>query len=367
MLANTIIKALALSALATTGLAQPIGHLHHQHEKRDVVVVTETVVVYAGAQTSTVEYVHADPTAVSVSSHDNSLQVAPTETTSYTPSSTESATYSTSSTSSTATPTSSSDSSFNGGSKGITYSPYASTGACKSLSEVKSDLEKLTGYEFIRLYGVDCNQVENVLQAKADNQKLFLGIYYVDQISAAVSQISDAVSSYGSWDDIDTISVGNELVNSGSADVSQIKSYIEEAKSALKSTGFKGSIVSVDTHVAIINNPGLCDLSDYIAFNAHAFWDGTVYPDQAGDWLLLQMQRVWSACGGKKSVMCTESGWPHEGSAYGVAVPSQENQAKAIKSLKSVVGDDVILFTAFDDLWKSPGSNGVEQFWGFTS
>ncbi|KAH3670882.1 hypothetical protein OGAPHI_000593 [Ogataea philodendri] len=372
MLANKIIQTLAVSLLASTGLAHPVAHLHHQHAKREVVHVTETVVVtVGGSEASTVQLVHADPSAVTASTPTQNAQVVPTATTSYTPASTTSAesTSSESSTSSSSSsaskPTSTGD--FTGGSKGVTYSPYSSSGACKSLSEVQSDLEKLSDYGLIRLYGVDCNQVENVLQAKGDDQKLFLGIYYVDAIADGISEIKNAVEKYGSWDDIDTISIGNELVNAGTATPSDIKNYISQAKSALSGSGFSGSLVSVDTHVAIIANPDLCEYSDYIAFSAHAYWDGTIYPDGAGDWLLLQMQRVWSACDGKKTVMCAESGWPHSGDSFGVAVPSSENQATAIKSLKSSVGNDVILFNAFDDLWKAPGSYNVEQFWGFSS
>ncbi|ODV83164.1 glycoside hydrolase family 17 protein [[Candida] arabinofermentans NRRL YB-2248] len=377
MLFKNIIKSLAASSLIAQSLAQPVAHLHHQHAKRGVVVVTETVVVTVNAgdesaQTSTINYVHADTSVTAAEADSTSTtaaQVVPTTTTSATKEEEEKTTTTSSSSSSStaaaATETSSSSSSdFGAGAKGITYSPYTSSGACKTLDEVKTDLAELTDYSVIRLYGVDCNQVENVMQAKADGQKLFLGIYFMDAITSAVEQISDAVDSYGSWDDITTVSVGNELVNSGSATTSQVKAYISEGRAALKSAGYTGSVVSVDTHVAIINNPELCEYSDYIAFNAHSYWDGTIYPSGAGDWLLLQMQRVWSACGGEKTVLCSESGWPTKGDTYGVAVPSEANQATAISSIESSCGDSTILFTAFNDLWKSPGDYGVEQYWG---
>lgn len=246
---------------------------------------------------------------------------------------------------------------------GITYSPYEDNGDCKSTSEVASDLAKLSSYKLIRLYGVDCNQVANVLQAKADGQKFFLGIYDMSDIAGAVETIAEAVKQYASWDDVYTVSVGNELVNSGEATVSQIAEYIKTARAALKAAGYTGPVVSVDTHVAILNNPGLCDLSDYIAFNAHAYWDGNVLPENAGEWLLGNIEAVSSCCGGKKT-LCAESGWPTQGQDNGICVPSKENQESAMSSISEACGNDTIGFTAFNDLWKNPGSKGVEQYWG---
>jgi exo-beta-1,3-glucanase (GH17 family) len=378
MLFSSLIKTAAVAAsLLTSAIAAPAAHLHNQH-KRDVVVVTETEVVYitagvpqavAGESTtvtwSTVDTNLAAPTEVS-STVVLQAQVAGASThvtdTSSVAAAVQTAAASTS-TSAASLPTSSSSVSFTSG-KGITYSPYTSSGACKSLSEVKSDLAQLSGYEIIRLYGVDCNQVENVLQAKAEGQKLFLGIYFVDQIAAGISEIAAAIKSYGSWGDVHTVSIGNELVNSGSATVDQIASYVATGRSALTAAGYTGPVVSVDTHIATINNPGLCDISDYVAINAHAYFDYNTEASGAGEWLLLQIQRVWSACGGSKSVLVTETGWPHQGDTYGVAVASPAAQAAAISSIKATCGSSAILFNAFDDLWKADGAQHCEKYWG---
>lgn len=394
MLLTSVLQSLAL-ALSVS--ASPVAHLHHAH-KRDVVHVTETVMVTVGgantnfdqAPAATQTTIDSQPTegtqtayayqvTVLQDSDDNNTATASTstpvknfETQAAAAAATSSEETTSSSTSAAPASTSSSSSSssnddtsgaFSAGSKGLTYSPYNSDGTCKDLESVKSDLEKLADYSLIRLYGVDCNQVENVLQAKKDGQKLFLGIFFVDQLEEGLEQIANAINSYGSWDDVHTVSIGNELVNDGSATPSQIGSYVSQGRSILKSHGYNGAVVSVDTHVAIINNPELCQYSDYIAFNAHAYWDGSIVGADAGPWLLLQMQRVWSACGGK-DVLCTESGWPHAGDNNGVAVASKDVQAAAIKSIQTTCGDDTIVFTAFDDLWKQPGSKNCEQYWG---
>ncbi|CAL9734791.1 probable family 17 glucosidase Scw4p [Monosporozyma servazzii] len=251
--------------------------------------------------------------------------------------------------------------------KGITYSPYNADGTCKSADQVASDLANMKQYPAIRLYGVDCSQVENVMMAKQSNQKLFLGIYFMDQIEQGVETIKNAVNQYGSWDDVSTVSIGNELVNSNQATPSQVGGYISAGKSALQAAGYNGPVVSVDTFIAVINNPELCQYSDYMAVNAHAFFDQNTAAQDSGSWLLQQIQRVWSACDGNKNVVITESGWPSKGQTYGLAVPSKENQNAAIESITSTCGDDTFLYNAYNDYWKADGNLGVEKYWGILS
>lgn len=249
--------------------------------------------------------------------------------------------------------------------KGVSYSPYTDSGDCKSASEVASDLAQLTDFSDIRLYGTDCSQVENVLAAKTSSQKIFQGLYFMDQIAAGVETISSAITSTGSsWDDFSAISVGNELVNSGSATVDQVAGYVATAKSALTAAGYSGSVVSVDTFIAVINNPGLCEISDFMAVNAHAYFDYNTAAADAGSWVLEQIQRVWYACDGAKDVLISETGWPSAGETYGAAVPSLANQQAAITSIEDACGNDVFLFSAFNNYWASPGAYGVEQYFG---
>ncbi|ODQ77676.1 glycoside hydrolase family 17 protein [Babjeviella inositovora NRRL Y-12698] len=345
-------SAIAAASLIATVAAAEHGH---KHEKRDVVYVTETqlTTVTQGAAAGTAAAVA--PAAAAVVSAVAQAKGAKTTAAAVTKASTTLTTAASS-------PTSSAG--FNGGAKGITYSPYNADGTCKSLSSVQSDLAQMDDFAIIRLYGVDCNQVENVLQAKKTTQKVFAGIYFMDAITAGIQQLASAVSSYGSWDDIYTVSIGNELVNSGQATVSQIAGYVAEGRTALKAAGYTGPVVSVDTFIAVINNPGLCSYSDYMAVNAHAFFDGLIAAAGSGDWVLLQIQRVWSACNGDKDVLITETGWPSQGENNNVAVPSKANQEAAIASIKAKAGSSCILFNAFNDYWKADGAFAAEKYWG---
>lgn len=356
-----LFKSLVSAATVALAAAQPLQHQHHEH-KRDVKVVTKTTVVIAGANgdvTTAVPQVSLNTASVSVADTTIVAQGQPSGFSN--PASFESA-----------TATATGDSQPTGGAgasgaKGITYTPYSNDGGCKSSSQIASEIKQLSGYNIIRLYGVDCDQVNAVLSAKSDSQKIFAGIFDVANIESGIDTLASAVKANGGWDHVHTVSVGNELVNGGQASASKVGDYVSTAKSALKSAGYSGPVVSVDTFIAIINNPELCKHSDYMAVNAHAFFDGHIEADQAGDWVLLQIQRVFDACGGDKSVFITETGWPSKGDTNGVAVPSESNQKSAIKSITGKCGNDVTLFTAFNDLWKADGPFNAEKYWGLLS
>ncbi|CUS22524.1 LAQU0S05e07316g1_1 [Lachancea quebecensis] len=394
-------QVLSSASMIGASLASPLGHEHADH-KRAVAYVTnvQTTTVYgtapqqiggasttvsldasntiaqqAATQTSSLSEVSRGVAAVpseatsTVSDSSSSSSAAASTSTASSSASASSSTSASSSASSSSSQASSTASSSvgSGGAKGITYSPYSDSGSCKSSSQIASELSELSGFDVIRLYGVDCDQVSAVLQGKSSNQKLFLGIYYVNAIEDGVNAIKDAINSYGSWDDVYAVSIGNELVNGGEATVSQVGSYVKEGRTHLSAAGYTGPVVSVDTFIAVINNPGLCDHSDFMAVNAHAYFDYNTAAEDSGTWVMEQIERVWGACQGNKNVLITESGWPSVGQTLGKAVASKENQKSAISSIKSVCGNSVILFTAFNDYWKADGAYGCEKYWGIFS
>ena len=120
----------------------------------------------------------------------------------------------------------------------IAYSPYTSSGQCKTVSEIKIDLQQIeaSGFQTLRLYGTDCNQVENVLltlDAINSCLTLFLGIFDTKQATREADNIISALK--GDWTKVVTISVGNEVVNSGQIGVSEIVSTTSRVKAQLRS------------------------------------------------------------------------------------------------------------------------------------
>ncbi|TPX18132.1 uncharacterized protein E0L32_002641 [Thyridium curvatum] len=253
---------------------------------------------------------------------------------------------------------------------GVAYSPYNGDGTCKSAAQVLSDFQSFAGvYSTIRLYGVDCNQVANcVAAAKAVGVKLFLGIFHLTDLASQVSTITSGVSS--DWSCVDTVSVGNELINSGQASVEQVLAAIETVRGQLRAVGYTGPVVTVDTFMAALSHPSLCDKSDYCALNMHPFFDGTITAAQAGDFITRQIANVRSKLTDQsKRIVITETGWPWQGSSNRVAVPSLANQKIALDCITGAFAAnpaDLILFTAYNDPWKKveQATFNAEPYWG---
>lgn len=119
----------------------------------------------------------------------------------------------------------------------VSYSPYTSSGGCKDVSAISSDLQTISaaGFQSIRIYGTDCNQVSNVLSAissTGSSLKLFLGIFDLGNASNEASTMISALK--GDWSKVVTVSVGNEVVNSGAASVSTVVSTTSAVRSQLR-------------------------------------------------------------------------------------------------------------------------------------
>jgi exo-beta-1,3-glucanase (GH17 family) len=258
---------------------------------------------------------------------------------------------------------------------GFSYAPFKSNGDCKDAAEVKRDFDAISNeYSLVRIYGVVCNQVETVLAAaQKHNMKIFAGIFDISQVEAEAKVIIDAGKK--DWDRFDTISVGNEVVNFAPDDQKALKAgevvaALAKAKTILRSGGFKGKIVTVDTLVAARAHPSICEASDYCAVNCHPFFDGKVAAGAAGKFLTEQLDTLSKAIPKGQKIVVTETGWPWQGRTNGIAVPSLENQEKALSSIKSAFRSNkssVILFTIFNDHWKknTAAQFNAEQYWGF--
>jgi exo-beta-1,3-glucanase (GH17 family) len=266
--------------------------------------------------------------------------------------------------------TSTSSSSKNVGSGfGLSYSPYKTNGECKTQEEVIKDFESISGYSLIRIYGTDCNQVAKMLTVcKSKGLKLFAGVFNIANVAVEIATIVTAAG--GDWSHFDTISIGNEVVNSGTASASAVVAAIGAARALLKVAGYPGRVVTVDTLIAARANPSLCDASDYCAVNCHPFFDGTYAAAESGKFLSDMIPTLSAKLANKnQEIVIAETGWPWKGDTNQKAVPSLENQAAALASIRSTFASSpgsVILFSAYNDLWKTSNAFqfGAEQYWG---
>ncbi|KAL2853817.1 glycoside hydrolase superfamily [Aspergillus pseudoustus] len=251
---------------------------------------------------------------------------------------------------------------------GISYSPYNADSTCKNQAQIDRDIARLTHYAFVRIYGVNCDQTRKVIKAaRPYNMKVFAGVYDLQSLHTSLKTIIDAAAPDLSV--LHTISIGNELLNRGQNSAGDVVNAVWDARTYLHSLGYTGPVVTIDTFSKMLEYPELCGVSDYCAANCHAFFDANQTPENAGKYVQDIATRLSSVSGGKRTII-TESGWPHTGQANGRAVPSPENQKKAIGSLRRAFSrnnGDIVLFSAFDDLWKQDNqwTFGAEKFWGF--
>lgn len=259
---------------------------------------------------------------------------------------------------------------------GVTYSPYTDSGGCKTQDQVTKDIRAFApSYGMIRLYGVDCNQVATVSQALVETNnknRLFLGLFNLDTIRADVGTMAACFGQ--DWSRVDTVSVGNELVNSGQKAADQVLAAMALARSELKARGYSGRVVTVDTFSAVIADSRLCTQSDYCAVNMHPFFDAQTTAEDAGAFMTKQLARVRSAIAGGSGgsaakVVVTETGWPWKGDANGLAQPGTSQQSLAINAIRAAFSSaptEVFLFSAFNDMWKKaePATFHAEQYWG---
>ena len=256
----------------------------------------------------------------------------------------------------------------------MTYSPYTSAGACKDAGAVASDIEAIAskGFSSIRLYSTDCSGLSNAGSAAANHGlKLVLGVFINEAgIEAAKPQIGEisswAKSTPGGFSNVEMIVIGNEAIFNNYCTADELASFITEAKSELSSAGYTGPFTTTETlNILTQHAPTLCPALDALAANIHPFFNPAVSASEAGSFVTKELEALAQVCPGKQmEAYNLETGWPHTGSANGVAVPGQAEQREAVMAIKDAAGGKSAFFSFVDDLWKHEGEFGVEQSWG---
>lgn len=249
---------------------------------------------------------------------------------------------------------------------GICYDMINSQSQCKTISTINQDFSFLKGqgYGIVRVYGIGCPVGDFVAGASQNGLKLMVGLNTIGNLNGDLNTLIGMIND--AWGTIDTVYIGNELVNNGAASSGQVAAAVTTARGILSGTGFSGNVVTVDTFNAMEYDATICSTSDYCAANAHAFFDANTVAANAGSFVLAAYNGVMKANNGKKTVI-TESGWPWQGSCNGQACPSIPNQRTAIDSIMqsfSSMPNNIFMFQGYDAGYKQPGQFGVEQYFG---
>ncbi|EKM82350.1 hypothetical protein AGABI1DRAFT_67957 [Agaricus bisporus var. burnettii JB137-S8] len=196
--------------------------------------------------------------------------------------------------------------------------------------------------------------------------QILAGIYFNGPVAAANGQIDtdvltfqNAVKTFG-VDRYVGLTVGNE--NSDSPE--NIMNKVGQVRDILRGAGINTPVSTVHTWVAILNNNLFCN-GDFVAANAHAYYDYNTPADQTGNWLIHNVVPMLRNTCPNKQIMITESGWPSAGNVNGAAIPSLENEASSLLNLNCACRDDrsvtVFAFEYDNSLWKG---TDVERSFG---
>lgn len=251
-----------------------------------------------------------------------------------------------------------------GGGFGICYELITDSG-CKTKDQISSDFAFLAnqGFSKVRVYDIGCDLGPVAQAASATNMQLIAGLNTITNVAGDIAKLIGFLT--GNWASVDTIVIGNEVVNNG-GDPNAVVGALSVARAALSAAGFTKNVVTVDVWSQFLRYPQLCQNSDYCAANAHAYFDVNTSADEAGAYVSKISQQLAAVANGK-SVVITESGWPWQGQANGLAIPSPANQQTAVSGLRSAFSSNpggLFLFQAYDATYKAPGPLGVEQFFG---
>jgi len=258
----------------------------------------------------------------------------------------------------------------NGNKWAVAYTPYTSSGQCKTADEVMADITIIAGKGFkaVRIYATDCSGLENVGAACAANGlTIIIGIFIESSgTSGAQSQVTEIIEwgSAGNWGLVEMCVIGNEAIFNNYCTAEELAEFISSCKSALTAAGYNGPCTTTEPLDILQASAGaLCDVIDVVASNIEVFFNGGIAAEDAGEFVAGQLQLTGECCPGKTAYNL-ECGWPSAGSSNGAAVPGSAEQAAAIGSILSSCGENTVFFSFSDDAWKAPGPFGVEQFFG---
>ncbi|RMZ66752.1 beta-glucosidase 5 [Pyrenophora seminiperda CCB06] len=270
----------------------------------------------------------------------------------------------------------------NGDKWSMTYTPYAENGDCKTADAVAADIKKIAelGFTTIRSYSTDCGVFEHVVPACQEHGlKVIYGIFLEAGGKGGKGPFSDyaneqlkAITDNAPKDSVAMVIVGNEFLFNNYGTPEELGSYIDYVRNQLNGAGFPSSIAVTTTEpVGTWEEKGaaLCSHIDVFCAQIHPFFTPTVSASGAGDFAAQQLAQAAKVCpeAAAAGSYISEIGWPSNGLPNGDAVPGEEEQKIAIKSILEKVGSEACMFALVDDSWKAAGAFNVEQHWGCAS
>ncbi len=161
---------------------------------------------------------------------------------------------------------------------------------------------------------------------------------------------------------VDIAAVGNEVMLRGDLTEDELINFINRVKQAIP-TGIP--VGYVDAYFEFDVKPRITAACDVVLANCYPYWEGCHI-----DYSLLYMKEMYNkakrAANGKP-VIISETGWPSQGTNFGVAMPSDENFMKYFINTQKWSKEDnieIFYFSSFDESWKVGAEGDVGAYWG---
>ena len=159
----------------------------------------------------------------------------------------------------------------------------------------------------------------------------------------------------------DILAIGNEVLLRGDVSEDELLEYIQRAKKALPDV----TIGYVDAYFLFENHPRVTEACDVLLINCYPFWESC-----PAEYSLVYMKEMYrravDVANGNK-VIISETGWPNIGTAYGAAVPGEENALNYFLNTclwADQEGIEIFYFSSFDESWKTGDEGDVGAYWG---
>ncbi|KAI3405584.2 btgC [Candida oxycetoniae] len=252
---------------------------------------------------------------------------------------------------------------------GIAYSPMnAMEPFCGfSRRDAMLDLAKLsTVTTKIRTYGMQCKQVELILDAIDHmnlNMTVAMGVWIGPNNTVNKQQMDMMKKVIAAHPDpsrvINSIYIGNEVLFREDKSKEELIAYIRDAKSFLELMHVSNIPVGTSEIGSLIDSK-LLEACDIIGANIHPFFGG-VSVEEATSWTLQFLDYQIQPYNEKFAtpIVITEIGWPSGGGRYKQAIANVDNVKYFIRDFLCTLREtaiDYYFFEGFDEPWK-------EIFW----
>ncbi|CEO96573.1 glucan endo-1,3-beta-D-glucosidase [Plasmodiophora brassicae] len=254
---------------------------------------------------------------------------------------------------------------------GISYNPARANQWCPTVDQVVEDLRLLAPMTTrLRTYGSGCH-LEAILGALEKHHdefshfRLMVGIQLTssnDGNQGAIREMFRIIKKH-STRQIDTISVGNEVVLRHTLAVDTLINLIRQVRNELgKQYLTRIAVVTVDVLKTFTHNPRLVHEVDYVVANLHPYFVQGLDASQAAGVTFSQLHELQDRAL-DKPIIIGETGWPSSGDAPRTSIAAYNTYMKEFICQATRANIHFYWFEAFDAAWKT-GVDEIERHWG---